>query len=136
MKYPTSITPGASAVFSLKKPSNAPYQPNRPQRSILDLNVDSLEDKPWNKPGADITDYFNYNFTEETWMVYRERQNQLRAEQANLGKIKSFESKSVDNKSDLPPELMEDQEDMMVEWICVAEHQRVGNAAWTRYRLI
>ena len=30
--------------------------------------------------GADITDYFNYGFTEETWMVYCEKQKRLRAE--------------------------------------------------------
>lgn len=39
-----------------------------------DFNVDSLEDKPWRKPGADITDYFNYGFNEDTWRAYCERQ--------------------------------------------------------------
>jgi hypothetical protein len=28
--------------------------------------------------GADITDYFNYGFTEDTWKIYRERQRELR----------------------------------------------------------
>lgn len=39
-----------------------------------DFNLDSLEDKPWRKPGADITDYFNYGFNEDTWKAYCERQ--------------------------------------------------------------
>lgn len=39
-----------------------------------DYNLDSLEDKPWRKPGADITDYFNYGFNEDTWKAYCERQ--------------------------------------------------------------
>lgn len=39
-----------------------------------DFNLDSLEDKPWRKPGADITDYFNYGFNEDTWRSYCERQ--------------------------------------------------------------
>lgn len=39
-----------------------------------DFNLDSLEDKPWRKPGADITDYFNYGFNEDTWRAYCERQ--------------------------------------------------------------
>lgn len=39
-----------------------------------EYNLDSLEDKPWRKPGADITDYFNYGFNEDTWRAYCERQ--------------------------------------------------------------
>jgi pre-mRNA 3'-end-processing factor FIP1 len=44
---------------------------------ILDVKD---EDKPWRKPGADITDYFNYGFTEETWIAYCMKQKRLRAE--------------------------------------------------------
>lgn len=40
----------------------------------VEFNLDSLEDKPWRKPGADITDYFNYGFNEDTWRAYCERQ--------------------------------------------------------------
>uniref|UniRef100_A0A914V6S0 Pre-mRNA 3'-end-processing factor FIP1 n=1 Tax=Plectus sambesii TaxID=2011161 RepID=A0A914V6S0_9BILA len=47
---------------------------------IYDLDLAQMEDKPWRKPGADITDYFNYGFTEETWNMYCERQKKLRAE--------------------------------------------------------
>ena len=38
------------------------------------------DEKPWKKPGADITDYFNYGFTEETWAAYCDRQRRLRSE--------------------------------------------------------
>ncbi|VUZ51355.1 unnamed protein product [Hymenolepis diminuta] len=41
------------------------------------------EDKPWKQPGADITDYFNYGFTEDTWNQYVEKQRILRQEYAN-----------------------------------------------------
>jgi len=30
--------------------------------------------------GADITDYFNYGFTEDTWKIYSQRQNILRSQ--------------------------------------------------------
>lgn len=43
-----------------------------------DFNLDSLEDKPWRKPGADITDYFNYGFNEDTWRAYCERQKRYK----------------------------------------------------------
>ncbi|KAH7639947.1 hypothetical protein HUG17_3980 [Dermatophagoides farinae] len=50
---------------------------------IYDVNLDSIEDKPWRKPGSDITDYFNYGFTEETWKVYCDRQRKIRAMNQN-----------------------------------------------------
>jgi len=48
--------------------------------SALEFSIDGIEDKPWRKPGADITDYFNYGFTEETWRAYTERQKRMRFE--------------------------------------------------------
>ena len=30
--------------------------------------------------GADITDYFNYGFTEDTWKAYQQRQHVLRSQ--------------------------------------------------------
>uniref|UniRef100_A0A915BQ32 Pre-mRNA 3'-end-processing factor FIP1 n=1 Tax=Parascaris univalens TaxID=6257 RepID=A0A915BQ32_PARUN len=47
---------------------------------IYDLDLAAMEDRPWRKPGADITDYFNYGFCEETWNMYCERQKKLRSE--------------------------------------------------------
>jgi hypothetical protein len=46
------------------------------------------EERPWRRPGADITDYFNYGFNEETWKFYIEKQRQLRAEYQMQGKIR------------------------------------------------
>ncbi len=42
------------------------------------------EEKPWRKPGADITDYFNYDFNEETWNAYCVKQRRLREENAAM----------------------------------------------------
>ena len=42
-------------------------------QTAVEVDMESLEDKPWRKPGADITDYFNYGFTEETWAAYCNR---------------------------------------------------------------
>ncbi|KIW11825.1 hypothetical protein PV08_09098 [Exophiala spinifera] len=36
----------------------------------FDLDFPSESSKPWRKPGADITDYFNYGFDEFTWASY------------------------------------------------------------------
>ncbi|CAG5108745.1 Oidioi.mRNA.OKI2018_I69.chr1.g3934.t1.cds [Oikopleura dioica] len=39
---------------------------------------DALTDKPWQKPGADLSDYFNYGFEETSWRKYSEKQRTLR----------------------------------------------------------
>ena len=48
---------------------------------IIDIDMDNFEDKPWRKPGADLTDYFNFGFNENTWKAYCEKQRVLRDEQ-------------------------------------------------------
>ncbi|CAD5218422.1 unnamed protein product [Bursaphelenchus okinawaensis] len=58
-------------------------EPEHDGKIIYDLDLAAMEEKPWQKPGADITDYFNYGFTEETWNLYCERQRKLRTEYGN-----------------------------------------------------
>jgi len=37
-------------------------------------------DKPWRRPGTDVSDYFNYGFDEFTWALYASKQDALRSE--------------------------------------------------------
>lgn len=37
-------------------------------------------EKPWRKPGTDISDYFNYGFDEFTWALYAAKQESVRGE--------------------------------------------------------
>ncbi|XP_017874910.1 PREDICTED: pre-mRNA 3'-end-processing factor FIP1 isoform X2 [Drosophila arizonae] len=53
--------------------------------AVHEFSIDSLEEKPWRKPGADITDYFNYGFNEETWRAYCERQKRFRVAESGVG---------------------------------------------------
>lgn len=46
----------------------------------LDADFPSEEDKPWRRPGSDISDYFNYGFDEFTWASYCLKQQDLRKE--------------------------------------------------------
>ncbi|KAM3911249.1 uncharacterized protein RB166_019947 [Leptodactylus fuscus] len=59
---------------------------------VLEVDLDSFEEKPWRKPGADLSDYFNYGFNEATWKVYCEKQRRLQ-----LGLENSY-SHSKENK--------------------------------------
>ncbi|KAI8561829.1 hypothetical protein RHMOL_Rhmol04G0372000 [Rhododendron molle] len=47
-------------------------------RTILDVNIGALERKSWRHPGADITDFFNFGFDEESWKLYCNSVEQLR----------------------------------------------------------
>ncbi|EMR08948.1 hypothetical protein PNEG_02728 [Pneumocystis murina B123] len=47
-------------------------------KPLYQLDVESFAEKPWRKPGADITDYFNYGFDEFTWMAYCAKQTGIR----------------------------------------------------------
>ena len=44
------------------------------------------DDKPWRRPGSDISDYFNYGFDEFTWVSYCLKQQEVRKEVGNQKK--------------------------------------------------
>ncbi|EAS28468.3 pre-mRNA polyadenylation factor fip1 [Coccidioides immitis RS] len=46
----------------------------------LDDDFPGEDDKPWRRPGSDISDYFNYGFDEFTWASYCLKQQDLRKE--------------------------------------------------------
>lgn len=52
-------------------------------RSILELDLNAMADKPWRRPGADISDWFNYGFDELSWEAYCYRRRDL-GEMANV----------------------------------------------------
>ena len=39
-------------------------------RTIFDIDIESLEEKPWRHPCGDTSDYFNYGFDENSWKEY------------------------------------------------------------------
>lgn len=52
-------------------------------KPITQINIDedlADNEKPWRKPGTDISDYFNYGFDEFTWALYAAKQESTRAE--------------------------------------------------------
>lgn len=52
-------------------------------KPITQVNIDADlpdNDKPWRRPGTDISDYFNYGFDEFTWALYAAKQDSLRGE--------------------------------------------------------
>ncbi|XP_041862734.1 pre-mRNA 3'-end-processing factor FIP1 isoform X2 [Melanotaenia boesemani] len=46
--------------------------------------INYFDTKPWMRPGAKISDYFNYGFDEATWSAYCKKQNKLQAFRRNV----------------------------------------------------
>lgn len=56
-------------------------QPIYNNKSVWDdFDMDSKGVFPWRDNNADLSDYFNFGFTEEIWKYYTAKQVQLRAE--------------------------------------------------------
>ncbi|KAI4292062.1 hypothetical protein PAPHI01_1336 [Pancytospora philotis] len=64
--------------------------------NLYDYDPETTKDKPWLKPGADITDYFNYGFTEQTWKKYCEMQRENREW---TGRQKKNDSRGGDDRA-------------------------------------
>ena len=80
------------------------------------------DDKPWRRPGTDMTDYFNYGFDEFTWASYCLKQTSLRKEVTDSKKqmedMQSFLSMpggmpampgmpAMGGPGDMPPEMQQ-----------------------------
>ena len=62
--------------------SSSVHPPNYSPNPGLTISFADLaeNDKPWRKPGTDLSDYFNYGFDEFTWSLYAQKQEALRGE--------------------------------------------------------
>ncbi|KAJ5559100.1 Pre-mRNA polyadenylation factor fip1 [Penicillium sp. DV-2018c] len=82
---PPSEKPGSAypAIHSSTIDVNA--NPVHPMtgKPIMSTDMDAdfpSDDKPWRRPGSDLSDYFNYGFDEFTWAGYCIKQQGLRQE--------------------------------------------------------
>lgn len=55
-------------------------------RSILDVDLGAMAEKPWRRAGSDISDWFNYGFDEISWEAYCYRRRDL-GELGNVLKV-------------------------------------------------
>ncbi|KAL7269513.1 Cleavage polyadenylation factor subunit fip1 [Rhizina undulata] len=81
-----SPTPGNAALHpptatsKLDLNANPTYNGTPITKISMDSDAVLPADKPWRKPGADVTDYFNFGFDEFTWTAYCQKQEGLREE--------------------------------------------------------
>ncbi|KAF5117080.1 hypothetical protein DV452_002436 [Geotrichum candidum] len=71
---------GSEPASKKQKTEEVPVEPEKKeseQDEESEYEDDSDDESPWRKPGADITDYFNYGFDEVTWSAYCSKQDKL-----------------------------------------------------------
>ncbi|TVY91356.1 Pre-mRNA polyadenylation factor [Lachnellula willkommii] len=72
-------------------------------KRITQINIDegkfsdlNENEKPWRRPGTDVSDYFNYGFDEFTWALYASKQETIRSE-FNQDKIAQNQKKMFED---------------------------------------
>lgn len=51
---------------------------------IYHVDPSAFEEKPWRRPGADLTDWFNYGFNEESWKLWGEKKHNRTKERGQM----------------------------------------------------
>jgi hypothetical protein len=64
------------------------------KRTSFDIRFDQIDDKPWTR-GGDMSDFFNYGFTEEDWLSYAEQQLIIRQELVDASRQKRQPDPSI-----------------------------------------
>ncbi|EEB98991.1 hypothetical protein MPER_01402 [Moniliophthora perniciosa FA553] len=75
-------------------------------RSIFEVDISAMSEKPWRRPGSDISDWFNYGFDEISWEAYCYRRREM-GEVAGVMKVNvlNFAGMQEDQLTALPPEV-------------------------------
>ncbi|KAH8835061.1 hypothetical protein DL96DRAFT_1693631 [Flagelloscypha sp. PMI_526] len=75
-------------------------------RSIIEVDLAALSDKPWRKPGSDLSDWFNYGFDEISWEAYCYRRRDVGDLSAVLKtSVLTFTNLPEEQIQQLPPEV-------------------------------
>eukprot|EP00667_Euglena_gracilis_P012205 EG_transcript_12523 len=94
---PPEIPESTDYISSFPASGNAPLL----NEAVYTFDVDQVPDKPWTKPGVDLSDFFNYGFTERTWKLYCQIQNGRRNAPARLQALQKQQN-SRGGKQDNP----------------------------------
>ncbi|KAL4253602.1 FIP1 family protein [Abortiporus biennis] len=91
-------------------PSHPKIDPSIPGtldgRSILEVDLNALSEKPWRRPGSDLSDWFNYGFDEISWEAYCYRRREIGELAAMIkGNVVQFAGMPEEQLAALPPEI-------------------------------
>jgi len=101
MNAEASLQSSALLQSMLPQPTMANVAPGK-QRSLYEVELEQLDEKPWREPGAVLSDYFNYGFTEETWKIYCQHQAAMRQETSVLHRQVTMNQATASRERDKP----------------------------------
>ena len=70
-----------------QRPRRGPVPAYVQYKNVFEVDIDALEDKPWRRLGADVSDYFNYNFSEDSWKRYTAKHRQVKLQKSLMHEI-------------------------------------------------
>lgn len=93
-----SLDPSASDLYY--PPSDALYDARTeaqkaqdlPPMTIYQVDIDSLPEKPWRRPGANLSDWFNYGFDERSWSLWCGKRHEMERMREDLQPMDASES--------------------------------------------
>ncbi|KAL9597666.1 MAG: hypothetical protein Q9219_004993 [cf. Caloplaca sp. 3 TL-2023] len=105
---PIPTKPGASypafRTSSIDVDAKPIHGPTGKPITKVDMDADFSEDeKPWRRPGTDMSDYFNYGFDEFTWASYCLKQDTLRKDVADTKKQMEEMQNFMNAPGGMPP---------------------------------
>jgi len=74
-----------------------------PPMTIYQVDIDSLPEKPWRRPGANLSDWFNYGFDEHTWALWCAKKNMMSDSRAELGAEGEAHALGIPTMPFMPP---------------------------------
>ncbi|KAH9329863.1 hypothetical protein KI387_001971, partial [Taxus chinensis] len=69
--WTTGAMPRRKNAFEFSLPLN---------KTIFEININKFEEKRWQQPGVDVTDFFNFDLNEDSWKHYCRQMEQLQLE--------------------------------------------------------
>ena len=93
-----NLDPSASDLYY--PPSDALYDARTeaqkaqdlPPMTIYQVDIDSLPEKPWRRPGANLSDWFNYGFDERSWSLWCGKRHEMEQMREDLQPLNASES--------------------------------------------
>ncbi|WFD19997.1 cleavage polyadenylation factor subunit fip1 [Malassezia caprae] len=74
-----------------------------PPMTIYQVDIESLPEKPWRRPGAKLSDWFNYGFDEHTWALWCAKKNMMSDSRAALGTEVEAQAPGIPAMPFMPP---------------------------------
>ncbi|KAK9086283.1 hypothetical protein Syun_028677 [Stephania yunnanensis] len=84
------VTSSETTAFRMAGQSGCEFFLPR-NRTIFDVNIESIGRKSWRLPGVDISDFFNFGLDEESWKQYCNCLEQYRQQGFAVNKSRSYQ---------------------------------------------